>query len=199
LAREAGKLKEIRFMIFDSKSLFNRFMKNNLTMENSQEIYDVFYLLEDGEEILFKNCCNILGIDRDKFIKSFIGTEIYDIDEDAGLTAIAAAEKFGTIVYENPDEPSYGTIKEMLFDNSNVEYMKFRQELFYSAVCDIVDSYDESKYHFTHVLSVIEKMGVFKEKKHNMENGSCDYKEDIGGEQDNGGYGCESDEDEYEQ
>ena len=180
-------------MEFDSKSLFERFLKDNLTMDNSQEIYEVFYSLEVGEETLFKNCCEILGIDRDEFLKNFVGTEIYDVDEDAGLTAIAAAERFGTIIYENPDEPSYGTIKELLFDKNYTEYLQFRQQLFYSSACDIVDSYDESEYHFTHVLSVIEKMGVFKEKKHNMENMPCDHKEHIGEEQD-----CEDDEDEYE-
>jgi len=135
-------------------------------MDNAQEIYQVFYSLETGEEILFKNCCNILGIDRDKFLENFIGTEIFDVDEDVGLTAIAVAERFGTIVYENPAEPSYGTIKEMLFDNRDSKYIIFQRQLFYSAACDILQYYDESEYHFTHVLDIVEKIGVYKEKKH---------------------------------
>lgn len=134
----------------------------------------MFYSLESGEEILFKSCCEILGIDRDKFLENFEGTEIFDVDEDVGLTAIAAAERFGTIEYEDPAEPSYGTIKKMTFDNSNNEYMKFRQQLYYSAVCDIVHSYDESDCHFTHVLTIIEKMGVYKEKRHNLAISSSD-------------------------
>lgn len=155
-------------MEFDSKSYFEQFLKDNLTMDNSQEIYEVFYSLEAGEEMLFKSCCKILGIDRDKFLANFEGTEIFDVDEDAGLTAIAAAERFGTIVYENPGKPSYGTIKEMFLDNSNSEYWKFRQQLYHSAACDIVQSYDESDYHHTSVLAVVQKMGAYKERKHNL-------------------------------
>lgn len=154
-------------MEFDSKGYFEQFLKDNLTMDNSHEIYEVFYSLEDGEEILFKSCCNILGIDRDEFLANFDGTEIFDVDEDVGLTAIAAAERFGTIEYENPNEPTYGTIKEMLLDNSNMEYIKFRQQLYYSAACDIVQNYNESDHHFTRALTIIEKMGVFRDKKYN--------------------------------
>jgi len=154
-------------MEFDSKSYFESFLRKNLTMDNSQEIYEVFYSLEVGEEILFKNCCEILGIDREKFLTNFDGTVIFDVDEDVGLSAIAAAERFGVIEYENPDEPSYGTIKEMLFDNSNSEYMKFRQQLYHAAACDIVRGYDESEYHFTRVLTVIKKMGAFEERQRN--------------------------------
>lgn len=135
-------------------------------MENSQEIYEIFYLLESGEEFLFKNCCKILGIKRKRFIKNFKGTEIFDVDEDVGLTAIAAAERFGTIKYENPNEPSYGTIEDMIFytDNSKDEYIVFQQKLYYSTVNYIMKNYNEDDYTHTHILSIVEKIGVFNEK-----------------------------------
>ena len=149
---------------FDFKSHFKYFLEDNLTMENSQEVYEVFYSLESGEEILFRNCCKILGIDRDKFLANFEGTEIFDVDEDCGLTAIAAAERFGKIEYENPDEPTYGTIKDLVLDNSNREYMKFRQKLYHAAARNIVSSFFESSCGPTRILHVVERIGAFRER-----------------------------------
>ncbi len=156
-------------MQFSSKSYFENFVRSNLTADNADEIYEVLCSLENGEEILFKNCCQLLGIDREKFLENFVGTEIFDVDEDVGLTAIAAAERFGTIEYDDPEAPSYGSIKDMRLDNSNGEYMAFRQKLFTAAVQDILRSYRESDFHHTAVLAVVQKMGVFLEQKHREE------------------------------
>ena len=151
-------------MKFDCKSYFKHFLNKNLTMENSQEVYEVFYTLESGEENLFRNCCKILGIDKEVFLKGFEGTEIFDVDEDAGLTAIAAAERFGRIEYEYPDKPTYGTIKDLVMNHDSREYMEFRQKLYHAAACEIVDSFDESEYGHLDIITVIEKMGVFNER-----------------------------------
>jgi len=97
-------------------------------------------------------------------LDKFDGSEMFYIDEALGLMDIAAAERFGTIVYEDPDEPTYGTIEDILFDDNNTEYVEFQKQLFHSAVCEIVRCFDESEYSFHTVAVVIEKIGAYKER-----------------------------------
>jgi len=149
-------------MEIDSKSFLESFLENNLKLGNAEKIYDSLWLLETGEELLFKNCCKILGVDRDEFLKNFDGTEIFDVDEDRGLTEIALAEKFGAIEYDNPNEPSYGTIVNIEFDENSSEYLSLRQKIYHSAVRDMVRNFDESDYSPKHILDIIENIGGFK-------------------------------------
>jgi len=151
-------------MKLNSKEYFKNFLKSYLTMDNAQIIYEMFCVLESGEEILFRNCCKNLGIGRDKFLENYRGLEEMKYAEDdtcTGFTQIAVAEKYGKIEYEYPDEPSYGTIKELILDIDNPEFIEFNKKLFHSAVCDIVDSFKESDYSDSQILGVVERIDVF--------------------------------------
>ena len=155
-------------MKFNSKQYFKNFIKNNLTKFNAMDIYEVFWTLEDGEEILFRNCCKLLGIKREEFIRNFRGIEEMQYAEDetcVGFTTIAVAEKFGKTEYEYPDEPSYGSIRDITFDHDNQELIEFNQKLFSMAAYDIVDSFEESDYSEDAILNVVGRIGVFKDKQ----------------------------------
>jgi len=154
-------------MKFNSKSYFQSFLKRNLTKENAQEIYEIFTSLENGEEILFRNCCKILGIKKDEFLDGFRGLEEMQYAEDdtcTGFVQIAAGEKYGVIEYEFPDEPSYGAIKEVRFDKNNPELIEFNQKLFQSTIHDIVNNFKEADYSDSDILRIVEEIGAFNDK-----------------------------------
>ena len=156
-------------MEFNSKRYFKDFIARHLTMENAHEVYNVLESLGSGEEILFKNCLKLLGITRDEFINNFnCFAELAEIDEDRGLTMIAVAEKFGTIEYEYPDEPSYGAIKNMVIDKTSLEYVEFHQKMFHSSACELVESYDEDDFNDYNIMWIVEAVGAFHEKYRNM-------------------------------
>jgi len=137
-------------------------------MENAHEVYMALESLGNGEEILFKNCLKLLGITREKFLDGFnCFAELSRIDEDMGLTEIAVAEKFGTIEYEEPDNPSYGAIKNMTVDRTSLDYIEFHQKLFHSSACELVESYDEDDFNDYNLLWIVEKIGAFHESNRN--------------------------------
>jgi len=156
-------------MEFNSKRYFKDFLNRHLTMENAHEVYAALEPLGTGEEILFKNCLQLLGITRDKFLEGFnCFAELAEIDEDLGLTEIAMAEKFGAIEYEEPDDPSYGAIKGMTIDRTSLEYIEFHQKLFYSSAYELVESYDDDNFNDYNLLWVVEAIGAFHENSKNM-------------------------------
>ena len=155
-------------MKLNIRKYFKDFLKSELTKNNAEEIYQVFWTLEEGESILFRNCCKILGIEKEKFLENFRGLEEMQYAEDEGcegFTQIAVAEKFGTIEYEFPDEPSYGSIKEITLDYDNPEVVEFNHQLFSSAAHDIVDGFKESEYSKNDILYIVGRIGVFKDKQ----------------------------------
>jgi len=155
-------------MKFNSKKYFKNFLQSELNKNNAQEIYEIFYTLEVGEKILFRNCCKLLNVDREKFFDNFVGMEeVAQIDEetDYGYTTIAAAEKYGSIEYEFPDEPSYGSIKNVTFDQDNEELIEFNYRLFSAAAHEIVDSLKESDHSESDILYIVGRIGVFKDKQ----------------------------------
>ena len=112
-------------MEINSKRYIEQFLKNNLAPDNAEKIYDMLRMLETGEEILFRNCCKILGMDRDKYFSSFDISEMAMVDDDMGFTDIVLGERFGTIKYDDPDDPE--TITDIVFDENNSEYVSVRQ------------------------------------------------------------------------
>ena len=140
-------------MEINSKKYFKNFIDRHLTMENAHNVYSALESLGTGEEILFKNCLQLLDITRDKFLEGYnCFGELVQIDDDIGLTEIAVAEKFGAIEYEEPNDPSYGAIKSMMIDRTSLEYIEFHQKLFHSSVCELVESYDEDNFNDYNLL-----------------------------------------------
>jgi len=151
-------------------------------MENAEQIYEVFEWLGVGEEPLFKNCCKLLGITRDKFLDGFhCFAELSRIENDYGLTELALAERFGKLHYyedEGLDESEnrgYEMVESMEIDKSNPEYIEFSQRLYYATVHDIVDSYKVKDFHIDSLLNVVQKIGVFHERNKNIFNLTSKY------------------------
>ena len=156
-------------MTFYSKRYFKRFLDNHLTPENAHTVYEALEPLGTGEETLFRNCCKLLGITRDEFFGNYdCFAQLAKIDDDYGLTEIAAADKFGEIEYDDPDVPSYGAIKNIVLDKTNLEYIEFHKKLYQATAIDLVESYDEDEFDDYHLLNVVEAIGAFHEKKRNL-------------------------------
>ena len=148
-------------MEINSKKYFEKFLKDNLTPNNAERIYDMLWRLETGEETLFRNCCKTLGIDRDEFLSNFDIAALSTIDDDMGLTWVALGERFGTIEYDDPDKPCYGTISDIVFDDNNSEYVSVHQEIYQATVREMVKNYDETEYSSDDIIGIIQDIGVF--------------------------------------
>jgi len=149
-------------MEFNSKKYFEDFLNNNLRPDNAEKIYDMFWKFETDEEILFKNCCKILGIDRDELLYKFDMSVL--VDGDMGLTSVALGERFGTIEFDDPDDPdnpSYSTLTDIVFDDNNSEYISVRQKIYQSAVREMIKNYDEQEYDTNDILGIIQSIGAF--------------------------------------
>lgn len=173
-------------MKVNSKKYFRDFLKNNLTMENAHEIYEIFDWLGVGEEPLFKNCCKLLGITRDEFLDGFhCFAELSRIDEDYGLTELALAEKFGKLNYyededfDESEKPGYEMVESTEIDTTNPEYIEFMKQLYHATVIDLVESYKEEDFYVDTFLSSVQKIGVFHEKNENLYRLASEYLSEI--------------------
>jgi len=167
---------------FGSKKYFKSFLDQYLTLENAQQVYEVFEWLGVGEEPLFKNCCKLLGITRDKFLEGFhCFAELSRIDEDYGLTELVLAEKFGKInYYEDEDfdetvKPGYEMVESTEVDKANLEYIEFCQQLYHATAQDLVANYTEEDFSDDLLLSIVQKIGVFHERNKNIYRLSAEY------------------------
>jgi len=171
---------------FYSRKYFKSFLDEYMTLENAHEVYEIFEVLGTGEEPLFKNCCKLLGITRDKFLDGFkCLAELSRIDEDYGLTELALAEKFGKLNYyedEDLDESAklgYEMVESTEVDKANPEYIEFCQQLYFATAYDLVESYVEKDFHDDTLLSIVQKIGAFHERKKNIYRLTSEYLSEI--------------------
>ena len=171
---------------FYSRKYFKDFLNEYLTLENAHEVYEIFEMLGKGEEPLFKNCCKLLGTTREKFLDGFnCFAELSRIDEDYGLTELALAEKFGKLHYyedEDFDEseiPGYEMVESTEVDKANPEYIEFCQQLYHATVQDLVASYIEKNFYDDTLLSIVQKIGAFHERKKNIYRLTSEYLSEI--------------------
>lgn len=137
-------------MKIDIKEYFEGFINKHLTKENAYNVYIALGNLDINEFYLFKNCLKLLYITREEFFSKFAHVaEVYNgnmADGDIGYTQVAITDKFGKIEFEPHDNPECVSIKNMKVDNANMEFIKFHQELFYSAIRESIENCNENDF-----------------------------------------------------